>query len=985
MNIVEFRQNNPEYSDLSDQELADALHSKYYSDVDKEEFNSKFLGDQPTEVSTQEPSPEKPEKDIGWWDEFKLAYDTTYTDVQDWGLALEAAMPVGNIDFEDGLPVYRSPAELYGADFENMSYEKRKAYLADRREFLGKLENIDTILYQEDAGKSASAEILGTLTGALATPTTVVPFGKTKVAQAATGAAIGAETAAAKQLVEGEFDPVEFGMMTGIGAVAPAATEALVKGAATVTRKGVEAVKEAENKTRVTAARLVGKEATPRSQKKADKMVDKLEQEYARGVVEGLDEKAIVAKANETLGVTTDDLDNVLVHASRQPVIPNPEAAVKIVAARENPLATTSTIGKALDKTLAPISTVIKNIDKQTFARLRKYEKDLHVNSSETMNKLGKFITGAARANKTNPTEFKKFQRALFNGEVDEAKFIASESTSKEMRDLLPEIENVRNTLNGLYGDLKNAGVKIEYRENYFPRVVKDYDGLMRALGTTRKSEVEQILEKYAKSRKVDSWRELDDPEISQVISQYLQRRRGVGGKPSITKERKIEKLDDVVDQYYYSAPESLEMYITRAVRESEKRKFFGSSAVNKEGTTIVDTEASVASYIAEAAKRGMDTDQLDDLRFMLMSRFGPGEQAAAKPIAGIKNFQYMALLGQFESALTQLGDVGSSMYLNGMLNTIKSIFSKKAVTVEDMGLVNKVAAEMSSINGTGKALDFVFKWGGFSAIDKLGKETLINSSLQKWSKIAKKNPEAAAKRFRDTHGDDVSALIDDLANDRMTDNVKLMLWNELSDVQPISLSEMPKKYLDMPNGRILYALKTFTLKQFDLIRRDMIDKARAGGPKEKAEAMTNALRYATAMGLSGATVQQAKDILTKGELDPESFPEDVYESLMSIMLFSRYARERYLEQGRVGEFIKANVLTVPAFEILDKSIKGVLSIGEEEEKAEKAVATAVKNVPIIGKQAYYWLFGGAERKLEYEAKQKAKERSEELKKAGIN
>jgi hypothetical protein len=939
----------------------------------------------------EKPKAEESKEDIGWWDEFKLAYDTTYTDAQDWALALEAAAPMGNIDFEDGLPVYRSPTELYGADFEDMNYDERKEYLVNRREFLGKLDNIDTITYQEDAGKRASAAILGTLTGALATPTTAVPFGKTRKAQRIIGGTIGAETAAGKQLVEGEFDPVEFGLMTGFGVVAPEATEAVVKGIGTVGRKGVETIQEIEDKTRATAARLIGKQATPRSQKKADKLVDKLEQEYAKGVVEGLDEKTIVARANEKLGMTTDDLDDVLVHASRQPVIPNAEAAVKIVAARENPLASTTTIGKAYDAVAAPISTVIKNIDKQTFARLRKYEKDLHVNTSETMNQLGKFITGAAKANKSNPLEFKSFQRALFNGKIDEAKTIANESKSTEIRDLLPEIENVRNTLNTLYSNLKDAGVKIEYRENYFPRIVKDYDGLMNALGSVRKAEIEQVLSNYAKSKKVESWKELDDPEISQVIGQYLQRRRGVGGKPSIARERKIEELDDVIDQYYYSAPESLQMYVTRAVREAEKRKFFGNAAVTKEGTTAVDTEASIANYIANAAKRGMDTDQLDTLTAMLKARFELGEQASSKFVSGVKNFQYASLLGQFESALTQLGDVGASIYLNGLINTVKSLVGKKTVSVEDMGLINKVAAEMSSINGTGNALEFVFKWSGFNQIDKLGKETLMNSSLQKWSKIAKKNPEAAAKRFKDTHGDDVSALIDDLANDRMTDNVKLMLWNELSDVQPISLSEMPQKYLEMPNGRIFYALKTFTLKQFDLIRRDMYEELRSGyknkNPKQIANATTNLLRYATAMGLSGATVQQTKDILTKGELDPESFPDDVFESLMTIAMFSKYSRERYFEQGNVGTFVASQVVTVPAAELIDKSVRGVMAMVKEDkpEKAEKAVATAVKNIPILGKQAYYWLFGGAERKIEYEAKQKIKERNEELKKAGMN
>ena len=308
----------------------------------------------------------------------------------------------------------------------------------------------------------------------------------------------------------------------------------------------------------------------------------------------------------------------------------------------------------------------------------------------------------------------------------------------------------------------------------------------------------------------------------------------------------------------------------------------------------------------------------------MLTARFGLGEQASGTFIVGLKNFQYATLLGQFDAALTQLGDLGSSIYLNGLINTLKSVVGKRTVTVEDMGLINQVAAEMSSINGTGKSLEFIFKWSGFNQIDKLGKETLMNAALHKWSKVAKKNPEAAAKRFRDTHGDDVSALIDDLANDRMTDNVKLMLWNELSDVQPISLSEMPKYYLNSPNGRVFYALKTFTLKQIDMMRRDMIDKFRAGGPKEKIEATTNLLRYSAAMGLSGATVQQAKDFLTKGELDPESFDDDVYETLMSLLFWGKYSRERYLEQGNVGSFVVKQAVSLPVQDLTDRVGKGV-------------------------------------------------------------
>jgi hypothetical protein len=44
MDIKEFRQQHPEYDDMSDRALADALHRKHYSDMPKAQFDSKFLG-----------------------------------------------------------------------------------------------------------------------------------------------------------------------------------------------------------------------------------------------------------------------------------------------------------------------------------------------------------------------------------------------------------------------------------------------------------------------------------------------------------------------------------------------------------------------------------------------------------------------------------------------------------------------------------------------------------------------------------------------------------------------------------------------------------------------------------------------------------------------------------------------------------------------------------------------------------------------------
>mgnify|MGYP003661124376 FL=1 len=47
--IKNIREENPEYNDLSDQEISDGLYSKHYSDMDKSEFEQK-IGLQATQL-----------------------------------------------------------------------------------------------------------------------------------------------------------------------------------------------------------------------------------------------------------------------------------------------------------------------------------------------------------------------------------------------------------------------------------------------------------------------------------------------------------------------------------------------------------------------------------------------------------------------------------------------------------------------------------------------------------------------------------------------------------------------------------------------------------------------------------------------------------------------------------------------------------------------------------------------------------------------
>lgn len=53
MNIIEFRKQYPEYNDISDQELANSLYQKHYSDMDRSLFDTNFLGKQAQPIAPQ--------------------------------------------------------------------------------------------------------------------------------------------------------------------------------------------------------------------------------------------------------------------------------------------------------------------------------------------------------------------------------------------------------------------------------------------------------------------------------------------------------------------------------------------------------------------------------------------------------------------------------------------------------------------------------------------------------------------------------------------------------------------------------------------------------------------------------------------------------------------------------------------------------------------------------------------------------------------
>lgn len=318
--------------------------------------------------------------------------------------------------------------------------------------------------------------------------------------------------------------------------------------------------------------------------------------------------------------------------------------------------------------------------------------------------------------------------------------------------------------------------------------------------------------------------------------------------------------------------------------------------------------------------------------------------------LAGVRNVTNAALLGNIASAATQIGDPLFAVYHHSLVPTLQamteSLIGKSKVTPKQLGLINHVAEELSEMGLTGRMLHETMKWSGFKAIDMFGKETHLNAALLKWKqKLA--TPQGVAA-FRAKYGDafpEIERVIQEVRTRKITPDTELLSFFELSDAQPISKAEMPAAYLNNPNGRILYQLKTYMVKQADIVRRDAYQEIAKGTPEGIMRGAKNLAALGTMYALANVPGDVIKDWLAGRPVDPLSTPKLV-ENVLQTFGLNRYTQDK-LQRGQVAE--TAISMATPPLRVL--------------QDIAKMDARSVSYVPGAGRTVYERYLGGNERK----------------------
>ena len=649
----------------------------------------------------------------------------------------------------------------------------------------------------------------------------------------------------------------------------------------------------------------------------------------------------------------------------------------------------------------------IRKISPEVAVILTQHDGKLLMTTQDRTEKVAPFRKWLGTMRAKEPARYVEIDVALKNGQFD---FVLDEARKDGVEQEFFKTIAVQEQIGK---ELVETGVlhPSSLMENYYPRQVADLENLRLAIGSDKAALIDKALATAEKTK----GRPLSEYEKSDVINNVL---AGYGnyveGGVRWNKARTIEELPPELNQFYLGSEDALLNYVVGATTHIMERRFFGNgSHIDEDGKSnkIYDGD-SVGEYIQNLIETNtISSEDQKLLRELLTFRFSP--TPFSNMTQSYKNIIYSFTLGGLDSGLSQLQDLGLSLYfekgnlglraippiLRAMArNTIKYItFGKVNPTLGKRDIdrgklgVDKIWFEQDNMQSfTAKALQNVFRLNTMDAADGIGKDSHVNTILGKLRRQARKYLSTGEMPFdlkkwlsRGFIEKDWEKVIKELDSGEITDDVKLLAFSILMNIHPVTKSNVALGYDKHP---FLYQLRTFAINQLNFLSQEFKDvwnesrKAKGFLKKSrlKAKAVNDLGWQVALLVLAGASVQSIRDWINGRET---RFSDHAVSTMLRMLFISRYHFWKFKEQieiaGEKRKFGKkeenlANIVidsvlpaafTIPGIIALD-GVRVVKYAWEEEEDelGDKILRPnlfqrldAVYYIPFIGHQAYWW------------------------------
>lgn len=893
------------------------------------------------------------------------------------------------------------PGEQYGADYYSLSPEARGQRRAEinRQQIEAALPGVHT------GNLGTEGKVGGAITGVLDPANLVAGGSVVKGVKAATGiagatlrsagvgAAWGGAYGASKVLAE-KGAPTS---LEEVVAAAPVVAENAAWGAAggAVLGAGGRAVKNVYTKRAIKKDRLLGAGNAEEFGKQT------FWPEVWQNQAKGMNQADAIAAAQGKFGMTVDDMwrvnnatkapevelknlrpvdlldsktgnapaavvDDVFASTHR-PATDQLDAMVKLAdneAAKYGDAVMGAHNPRFFDSMLRPIAAVVKDVSPRLYKRLVDMEGNVLRKTHEYHETFGHFFKSARTlAKKATPADSRAFAKALYNNKDDAARAI----WRKYGMDM-EHYNAMRRGMEKLEGEMKAAGAVPNTIEWYFPRIMKDYDGFLAA--THQDPDLKGLAKVLEKARKDAAKRGevLTEAKKAQIINRYMEPVKRKSNKKTVRSEkrRSVKAVNDKILEYYHDPVTSLEFHLREAVSKVERAAFFGKALRSENG--VDDLGKSIGELMVQ---EGIMGKQAELLQRVLNARFGKGEQAGKAWLSALRQGTGGVTLGNPISAIRQLGDIPTVMRMQGVTNTLVSMFRKAGhdIDAETLGYMHEMAQELDTM-GTGSAkVRAAAKWlydkGQFRRVDHYSKNVLIKAAVRK-AMQSQKNPKQQMNFIKKYGGqydkEDLVQLMRDLKEGNMTDLVKSHINAEVMRVQPVSRSQMPALYLEHPNMRLMYQFRTWGLNQMELMRTEVL-RGMFGPGRTKSERMQAAgagLLWLAGIGTTNTAITQLQRFLTDREtMNMDEIPtEAIWQTIGNFGLGDKYTASQFSQSGDVEDLLRSFIppsLTIPG-NMVSKPIAAAAK-GE----APPDVAREMLKQSGIGRMVDWWFMGGAE------------------------
>lgn len=247
---------------------------------------------------------------------------------------------------------------------------------------------------------------------------------------------------------------------------------------------------------------------------------------------------------------------------------------------------------------IVPLEEVVKSISPELWTKNRRLEIAKLQKNSQYVKRVKGFFD---KAQKLMPEVFNKLDLALKNRDVETVAGILSEN------DMTDDFTEVRKVLDELREQMIEVGVEINYLPDYFPRKLRDADGLLDYLrqkyeGKPEYSKIMQVLEEKSKDGRIRS-----EEDRAQIVNSLF---RGYGGTISLAnignaKERSIDLIDAEMNKYYKNSVDALVDYVSGAINLTENKKYFGKETEDVQilRRRVANRKTTIAEYEKMDAK----------------------------------------------------------------------------------------------------------------------------------------------------------------------------------------------------------------------------------------------------------------------------------------------------------------------------------------------------------------------------------------------